>query len=62
MTDTDIENVYKQNVSTSHFAGLRGVFDAGFALGAGSGVPTTDQSQTASATTAAADTPVVTTP
>lgn len=35
MTDDDLERIYKANISTSHFAGLRGVFDAGYALGAG---------------------------
>lgn len=62
MSNDDIEKIYKQNVAESHFAGLRGVFDAGFALGAGTGVPTVDQSSNASATTASADTPVITTP
>jgi hypothetical protein len=34
MTDTDIENIYKANLGVSHYAGLRGVFDAGYAIGA----------------------------
>jgi len=34
MTDNELESVYKANIATSHFAGLRGVFDAGYALGA----------------------------
>jgi len=38
MNDTDLDNLYKQNVGESHYAGLRGVFDAGYALGAGSSV------------------------
>ena len=61
MTDNDLENLYKQNVAESHYAGLRGVFDAGYALGAATGVPTTDQSLVASAPAAAADDPTITT-
>jgi hypothetical protein len=30
MTDTDIENVYKSALPTSHYAGLRAVYDAGY--------------------------------
>lgn len=62
MTDNDLEILYKQNINESHFAALRGVFDAGYAVGAGSGVPTIDQSSNASAVTALADTPVVAIP
>jgi hypothetical protein len=36
MNDTELENLYKLNTGESHYAGLRGVFDAGYALGAGS--------------------------
>jgi len=61
MNDNDLEMIYKQNVAVSHFAGLRGLFDAGYAMGQGSGAPTQDQSLSANAATATADTPNVTT-
>ncbi len=61
MTDADLEILYKKNIDVSHFAALRGIFDAGYAMGAGTGVPTVDQSAAASAATAAADDPAVTT-
>ena len=38
MNDNDLDNLYKINVGESHCAGLRGVFDAGYALGAGASV------------------------
>lgn len=60
MTDNDLENLYKTNLSESHFAGLRGVFDAGYAIGAGA-QQTIDQSQSASAATATTDDPTITT-
>ena len=44
MTDNDLETMYKVNVGESHYAGLRGVFDAGYALGAGSTVATAQNS------------------
>ncbi len=63
MTDSDLENLYKANVATSHFAGLRGVFDAGVAYGqALSTASTFDQSVNANAVTATADTPTITQP
>ena len=62
MTNDDLEKSYKANVAESHFAGLRGVFDAGFAMGAGRGIPTADQSQNQSGTTEIVDTPVIVQP
>lgn len=61
MTDQDLDNLYKQNISVSHAAALRGVFDAGYAVGANSGVPTVDVSQTVSSATAAQDDPTIVT-
>lgn len=61
MTDTDLDNLYKMNLPESHFAGLRGIFDAGVAYGQNSGPPTADISQVVPAATAAADDPVITT-
>jgi hypothetical protein len=61
MTDNELEVVYKANISESHYAGLRGVFDAGYALGAGLSAQVasvTDQS-TASTVTDATVAPVV---
>jgi hypothetical protein len=50
MTDSDIENVYKSNLGVSHYAGLRAVYDAGYADALGSLTPpSTDVSQAASA-------------
>ena len=43
MTDNDLDNIYKQNVGESHFAGLRGVFDAGYNFGAGVSVAVAQQ-------------------
>ena len=63
MTDSDLENLYKTNVATSHFAGLRGVFDAGVSYGQGLSTPSTfDQSVNANAATATADTPIISQP
>lgn len=63
MTNQDLENVYKVNLPTSHFAGLRGVFDAGVAYGQGLvTAAAADVSLTAPATTVTNDTPVVNTP
>lgn len=62
MTDTDLENLYKQNLPESHYAALRGVFDAGVAYGQGlSQAPTQDVSLTlADATVAPLDPTIVT--
>lgn len=35
MTDQDLQNLYRQNLGQSESAALRGVFDAGYASGAG---------------------------
>ena len=62
MTDTDLDNLYKQNLPTSHAAGLRGVFDAGAQSAAGQQpVPPEDDSASVSDATAVADTPQITT-
>jgi hypothetical protein len=61
MTDQDLDNLYKQNISTSHAAALRGIFDSGYAIGSGGGAPTVDVSLTTSFTTASADDPNITT-
>lgn len=62
MTDSDLDNLYKANLSESHAAGLRGVFDAGVAVGQGLGqAPAQDVSLTTSDATAATDVPVITT-
>ena len=56
MTDSDLENLYKANVSESHCAGLRGVFDAGYNLGAGNSLAVsqnTDPSANVNAVSAA---------
>lgn len=59
MTDTDLDNLYKVNLPISHYAGLRGVFDAAYALGANqtSPAPSADVSSSVQepASTAAAD-------
>lgn len=61
MTSNDLETLYKLNVSESHTAGLRGVFDAGYNLALGLTVATAnDAANAASATTAIADTPTIT--
>lgn len=59
MTDADLETLYKVNLPTSHAAALRGVFDAGYEVGAGATVnaQTADASLTVSESTAAADIP-----
>lgn len=30
MTNTELDNIYKANIAKSHYAGLRGVWDAGY--------------------------------
>lgn len=35
MTDSDLDAVYKSGLPTSHFAGLRAVYDAGYDAAAG---------------------------
>ena len=57
MTDNELENLYKANINTSHFAGLRGVWDDGFAAGANlsaSVAASSDPSASATDTSAAA--------
>jgi hypothetical protein len=62
MTNTDLENLYKINVSESHAAGLRGVFDAGYNLALGLTQATaTDAANNASAVTSLNDVPIITT-
>lgn len=60
MTDSDIDNLYKAQLGTSHAAGLRAVYDAGFQAGANQSVTalTTDASLTQTAP--AAEVPVQT--
>lgn len=61
LTDDQLDQLYKVNIPTSHYAGLRGVWDDGYqtALSTLSG----DASQTASTTLdIPADTPVITQP
>jgi hypothetical protein len=66
MSDNELELVYKINLTTSHFAGLRGVFDAGYAAGAGltaSQAQSADNSTIVSDATMASDVdPNITTP
>lgn len=64
MNDADIEAIYKANINESHFAGLRGVFDAGYQLGvAQAAQPATPDPSTANTEAAVlADTPVITQP
>lgn len=54
MTDSEIDNIYKANLPISHFAALRGVYDAGYfdANNANVDPGTGDPSMTASAPTA----------
>lgn len=62
MSDTDLDNLYKQNLPESHYAGLRGVFDAGVAYAQSlSAAPTNDVSLTVSDATVAPLDPVITT-
>jgi len=58
MTDNDLDNLYKQNVGESHCAGLRGVFDAGYAVGAGSTVAIAQNTDPSTNVTAAQAAPV----
>ena len=61
MTDNELEQMYKDNISTSHFAGLRGIFDAGYAAGAGftaSQAQGADPSAVVADAIASVDTPV----
>jgi len=60
MTDNDLETLYKSALPESHFAGLRAVFDAGYADGAGLSTQSTDASLTAPVPPAADD-PTITT-
>jgi hypothetical protein len=60
MSDNDLEVLYKSALPESHFAGLRAVFDAGYADGSGASVEATDASLTA-AVPPAADDPTITT-
>lgn len=62
MQDADLETIYKANIPVSHFAGLRGVYDAGFAAGASQQVNATPTAADASAAQVAPTTdPSVTT-
>ena len=64
MTDNDLKNLYVQNLGVSEYAALRGVFDAGYAAGAGytaAQAQSTDASNTVPVTTAVADDPTVNT-
>lgn len=49
MTDTDLDNIYKIGNVVSHYAGLRAIFDAGYAAAASLNLATStvDQSLTA---------------
>jgi len=59
MLDQDLDNLYKENIGTSHYAALRAVWDSGYnyALSQTPAIPTQDPSLLASNTTAIADTP-----
>lgn len=62
MTDADLDNLYKLNISVSHAAALRGIYDAGYTMGAGGAASQVDTSQTVSVTTATADDPTILNP
>lgn len=62
MTDLDLKALYLLNLGQSEYAALRGIYDAGYAQGAGLTVAqaqNTDSSATAVEATVAADVPVV---
>jgi hypothetical protein len=60
MKSVDLERLYKINAGASHADGLRGVFNAGYANGAGLVVPATgDPSAGVSLTTALNITPII---
>lgn len=62
MTDNDLKTLYEQNLGVSEYAALRGVFDAGYAAGAGlsqSQAQTTDASNIVAPATAIDDDPTV---
>lgn len=64
MLNSDLDAVYQKNLGTSHEAGLRGVFDAGYQVGIAQ-VPTPstpDESVIVSVTVALADTPTISVP
>ena len=61
MTDQDLINLYQKNLGESHYAGLRGIWDDGFNVGAGVSVQTaqtTDPSLTVQAAAQAVDDPL----
>jgi hypothetical protein len=60
MTDTDIDNVYKAQLGTSHYAALRAVFDAGFQAGAAQAVTAATQDASLTQTAPAAEVPIAT--
>jgi hypothetical protein len=59
VTGQDLETLYKLNVNESHATALRGVFDAGYALGVAAAMNNMDPSLGASEATAAAATPAL---
>jgi len=64
MDDATLETLYKANINTSHFAGLRGVWDDGFAAGANFSAQqaqSADPSATVAPATVVADTPTTVT-
>lgn len=57
MTDQEIDNIYKANLPVSHYAALRGVWDAGYNTALNINVTTTTPDQTTIQTNPV-DTPV----
>jgi hypothetical protein len=60
MNNADLERIYKINAGACHADGLRGVFNAGYANGAGLVVPAAgDPSQALALSTALTITPII---
>ena len=62
MLESDIEIVYKSNLPTSHFAGLRAVYDAGYYDGLNGTTNLSNVSDASGSAPAPTAEPTITTP